>query len=265
MNLISTLKRRRKIKAAEIKVLQSSKDDALPRVIVYQMGKVASSSIYKALKKRNDCYGFHTHCLTLTKANDSTSNLDKRGRHSISLAEHIIKPQRPTKIITLVRDPFARNISAYFENNEKAKAPNLDTNQINSLVEDFIENSNHNHNQNWYDNEFKKALNIDIFAYEFDRERGWSTFKQGPFEVLVLKTNLPDSEKTKQIAKFTGIEDLVINRINETGAKKTTSCYKQFKEMIQFPDEIAQPILQSRFTQHFFTDSEIDRMKKQWL
>ena len=262
MSLISTLKRRRKIKAAEIKVLRSSKDDELPRIIVYQMGKVASSSIYKALKKRNDCYGFHTHRLTLTKAND---NLNKRGRHSISLAEHLIKPKRPTKIITLVRDPFARNISAYFENNEKAKAPNLDTNQINALIDDFIENGNHNHNQNWYDNEFKKALDIDIFAYEFDRERGWSTFKQGPFEVLVLKTNLPDSEKTKQIAKFTGIEDLVIDRINETGAKKSNHCYKQFKETIRFPSEIAQPIFESRFTQHFFTQSEIDAMKTQWL
>jgi hypothetical protein len=265
MSLISKFKRRGKIKAAEKRVRQSVKDEKRPRIIVYQMGKVASSSIYHALNKRSDCYGFHTHCLTRTKVNDSSSNPNKRGRHSISLAEHIIKPKHPTKIITLVRDPFARNISAFFETNKKAKTPNLDTTQINHLIDEFIQDVNHNQNQDWYDNEFKQALDIDIFAYEFDRERGWSTFKQGPFEVLVLKTNLPDAEKTKQIAQFIGIEDLVIDRINETGAKKSKPCYKQFKETIQFPDEIAQSILKSRFTQHFFTDSEIDNMRKQWL
>ena len=265
MSLISTLKRHRKIKRAESKVYQSIQDERHPRIIVYNMGKVASTSIYNALKKRNDCYGFHTHSLTQLEVNDSFWDRNRRIRHCISLAKHIIQPKHPTKIITLVRDPLARNISAYFETNKKAKAPNFDTTKINYLIEDFIEHFNHHENEDWYQNEFNRALDTDIFAYEFDRERGWSIFKNGSFEVLVLKTSLPDSEKTKQIEQFTGIENLVINRINETGAKKASSCYKQFKETIKFPDQIAQSIIRSRFTQHFFTESEICNMRKQWL
>lgn len=272
MNLISLCKRHAKILRARRKIKRSLNSNA-PTVFIYQMGKVASTSIYEALKERKDCHAFHAHLLggknliaRKRRVRDSFWSPDKRYRISNSFSSQIIQPRFPVKIITLVRDPFERNISAFFENADSVRATEKNEEQfIPELIKEYLGKAKHTQPEDWYKNEFHDALGIDIFQYPFDAETGWSTIEHGSYDVLILKTTLSDKEKAQQISSFLGIERLEIPRTNRTGEKALHTTYQRFKESIIFPEKIGLAMLQSQFTQHFFTQAEIDTMRLRWL
>jgi hypothetical protein len=265
-------KRHAKIQRTLRKIKHGLNSDA-PMVIVYQMGKVASSSIYDALKNRSDCCAFHTHTLSRTnidarkqRTGDSFFAPDKRYRVSDALSKQVIQSRYPTKIITLIRDPFERNISAFFENSKSVQqAKQADEPFIDELIQEYLGSTNHLLPEKWYQNEFFNALDINIFEHSFDPVSGWATIQQGPYDVLILRTTLSDEEKSKRIEDFLNIEDFTMPRSNQTGDKALKHTYQRFKSSIVFPDSIGHSILQSRFTQHFFTPTEIDTMQQRWL
>ena len=98
-------------------------------VVVYQMGKVGSSSIYNALKARG-LFVFHNHNLRpeiiakgieqwKTRKPTSVVPRPELGKR-LWVYNHIIKKRRHAKYITLVRDPLGRNVSAFFSTLDKS-------------------------------------------------------------------------------------------------------------------------------------------------
>jgi len=95
-------------------------------VLIYQMGKVGSSSIYQSLGKSKRFKPYHIHTLNL----ESINKIKKRSKHKgLKIEKHITDSefilnkyftnetlQKKLKIITLVREPISRNIAAYFQN-----------------------------------------------------------------------------------------------------------------------------------------------------
>lgn len=237
------------------------------------MGKVASSSIYHALKSRDDCFAFHTHLLSKdkftrrrTKSKDRLFAPDKRLRTSKLLSEHIIEPKHPVKIITLVRDPFARNISAFFENEPATKASYSDKNQfVSNLMKQFLSESTHKVPINWYIKEFKSALGVDIYSHRFDTDKKWAHFREANYDILTLRTELDDRTKNIVVSNFLGVDDLRIGRSNQTENKGINPVYQAFKERVRFPEMIAEPLLDSQYCQHFFTAEERDAMRQNWV
>jgi len=271
LNPLSLLKRHRKI-GRQCKRIQESTSGTAPIVLVYQMGKVASSSIYHALRSRDDCFAFHTHLLSALNRNKRRNHIkdsfwapDERLRLSDTLAKNIIEPKHPAKVITLVRDPFARNISAFFENHPAPRANYKKQSQfVAELIEVFMRETNHMLPGNWYLNEFNGALGINIFDYPFDSSLKWSRHRLAPYDLLVLRTDLDDVKKDGILSDFLEIKDLKISRTNQTSTKSVNPVYQEFKETIRFPKEIADPLLNSRFTRHFFSAREIETMREKW-
>lgn len=272
MLFLQVRKRKAKIRKAREKVAASVTGGA-PICIVYQMGKVASTSIYEALKDRTDCFGFHTHSLNRANIDKNRSHqgdeafaIDKRGQLSDQLSAKIVEPRLPVKIITLVRDPFERNISAYFENNRAIrKGFQLNQENLKKLIDDFLNNSNHLGPQRWFENEFEPALGVDIFAHPFDPVSEWGIIRQAPYDILVLRTTLDDSKKSELISDFLELPGVNIERRNSTTDKSLKKLYQEFKNTVVFPEDLGQQILECRYTQHFFTAAEIERMKSRWV
>lgn len=270
---LSILSRNRKIWRTHKKILAAAESVNQPTVIVYQMGKVASTAIYHRLRNRKDCFAFHTHILNENRiaqikqgGNDTVWSPDRRNRRSEQLSRHIIKPRRPAKIITLVRDPFERNISEFFE---LAPAVRQIPQQFNKedllwLQREFLEHTNHTYPNDWFENEFNAVLQTNIFDYPFRPETGWSEFTTGPYDVLVMHTTLPDSEKSERIEKFLGIPAVELNRANQTGDKSLRSLYQAFKDQIRFPEPIVEEILSMPYSQHFFNKEMRECMREKW-
>ena len=271
-NPITILKRHLKIRENRRRI-QASATDARPTVIVYQMGKVASSSIYHSLQKYPDaCHGFHTHILNpdRIRARDHGNkhpllNPDKRNRRSHDLSRYIIEPRHPAKIITLVRDPFARNISAFFENSASiAAAPTDQDAAMEYLQKAFLAETNLSHADYWFKEEFNRALGLDIFAHEYDPARGWCRFSSAPYDVLVLDTSLPDEEKSRCISEFVGIPEFQLDRHNTNPPGGRLELYQAFKAYIRLPKSVVDEVLNTCYSEHFFEEKTRQAFREQW-
>jgi hypothetical protein len=237
------------------------------------MGKVASSSIYHSLQQvSHACYPFHVHVLSPEKIRAryeaNTNHLLKPNRKNIrskDLYELIIQPRLPAKIITLVRDPFARNVSAFFENSNlvrqqlKAKSPSVDM-----LIECFFEETNHTQAEHWFKNEFNRALELNVYSHPYSQETGWARFQSKPYDILILDTALHDSEKAKQIREFLELSDFRLTQHNMTSDGSRNELYKRFKSTIRFPKLLANEILNTDYSKHFFSEAMQNQMRDRW-
>ena len=247
--------------------------DSHPIVLVYQMGKVASSSVYHSLKKYPQyCHAFHTHILTAewikakaTKRSHTLLNPDRRNQNSQDLRRNIIEPGHPAKIITLVRDPFARSISAFFENSASVhKAPAGTVAAMHYLKSAFFAETNLLHPDYWFEKEFNHALKLNIFDYPFNPEQGWSRFSKSPYEVLVLSTDLSDKEKALRVEEFVDIPGFKLERKNTTPPGGRLELYNSFKAHIRFPEKAIEKVLNTQYSRHFFDADKRAALRKRW-
>ena len=106
------------------KIINRLKSRNYEPVIVYQMGKVGSSTVCSSLKKLKDFDVYHIHVLT-EESIKKLENVYKSNFHKTSFFPvHILESQylskqleqgkKKWKVVTLVREPIIRNISLCF-------------------------------------------------------------------------------------------------------------------------------------------------------
>src|SRR4051812_540398 len=100
--------------------------EASSPVLVYQMGKVGSSSITGALSRIPGLEVHQVHRLNVSNIERVQEAHRRRGwplppgdEQGLQVIEKYIRPRVPLRIVTLVRDPIARNISYFFQNLDK--------------------------------------------------------------------------------------------------------------------------------------------------
>lgn len=241
-------------------------------VLVYQMGKVASYSIYLSLRSIEGVNVFHIH--RLNSDNIAAFRLEQLRRGvtppnkdlGIYLFENLIAPRMPAKIISLIREPIGRNISAYFDNLEtfgglKDTGSYL---EIDELIENFMRRYHHDVPLKWFDVELKSTVGIDVFEFVFPKELGFQTISHGPYELLLMRHDLHDDVKAGLVSDFLNIQSFSIMRENVGISKEYGLKYKAFLDVIKVPSEYAERMLRSKYAQHFFSDEELSKIRHKW-
>ncbi len=88
-------------------------------VAVYTMAKVGSSSIYHTIKQQTRLKVYHVHSLDQAKIIAAVDNAKSRGIIPRSrevgglIYTNRVQSKKPLRLISCVRDPIARNISAF--------------------------------------------------------------------------------------------------------------------------------------------------------
>jgi hypothetical protein len=227
-------------------------------VMVFQMGKVASSSIYYSIKNTYKGKVIHFH---------SFDNKDE----SFSIKtfyNYSVLDKQPTKIITLTREPVSRNISAFFQNFEtitgKPFADSLYT--IDELRTIFLENKKMNHYEpiTWFEDNLLKNYNIDIYEKSFPHE-GWQTLKKGNISVLIMKSEIDNGLKESLIKSFLNCEEFILSKHNIGEDKEYAAVYKKFRDSVKLPGEYLDRMLNSKYAQHFYTLKEIENSRNKRL
>jgi len=218
-------------------------------VINYQMGKVGSSTIQaslEALKLNHSIY--HVHFLNPVRVKKIEL---QRKRHfrtekyaylrrpwlSEFLYEEIQKKNRKWKIVSLARDPIARNISTFFENLEVSKKSDESEYKVNSdyygfnievsindlqpLIALFFDRLEHDRPLHYFDDEVNAVFGIDIYKTAFSQEAGY-----------------------------------VICRDDEL--------YSQFKRTIRLPQRYIDRMYESTYARYFYSEQEIQDLRKKW-
>lgn len=250
-------------------------------IIVHQMGKVGSSTVCESLKRNK--IGFpvvHTHFLEPKKLqlrlNSISSNENKIDRHlitSLLVLDAIRDSSKKIKIVTLVREPIARNISAFFESinryiynfNHRYKKGNIDTED---LVKSFLKKFPHQFPLNWFDKEMKAVFGIDVYKRNFDFDKGYQIYgheNSQNLELLLIKLEKLNDCHEFAFSDFFGLDNFILEHKRLGSDQKYADLYNQFKNSIKLSEGYAENLYNSKYVRHFYSREEIDSFKDKWL
>lgn len=252
-----------------------------PAILVYQMGKVGSRTVYKTLMSLglpNPIY--HVHWLSPAGIQAAAERHRRAGvkgerhlRESQSLRRQLdCQPDREWRIVTLVRDPVARQISELFEQIWR-HYPALMTADGSVHVEqtlaalettfsDYDEIADKCHT--WFESELKQVFGIDIFGYPFDQETGCSLIIRDRVQLLVVR--LEDLDRNAGlIGRFVGHSGPVtLVKANVAESKSYAEAYRAVTTAFRLPASLCQAIYGSRYALHFYSPGMRTTFVRRW-
>lgn len=250
-------------------------------IIVYQMGKVGSSTILGGLQRRMlDDSVHHIHVLSPKIIVESREHVVKERRalpeqleHSLQIREYLDSGIDPSiDVITAVREPIAQLISAIFQNLNEQQPHLIEEDgrwrekEIESFVQSRIESYNVDHewNCNWFDNDFLPALGVDVYQHVFDQASGAATIVKGRCRILLLR--LESSENwVDEITRFLNFDsDLELVKLNDSNDKDYKTTYRAITNRLKFSRELLDKIYSTKFCRHFYSPQMIESFKQRW-
>ena len=258
-----------------------------PIVLIHQMGKVGSLSIYHSLQAAQshqfDIY--HTHFLNPryalasdTQRRDTGWQIYKQSQNKNWLPidyyditrihnQLLVKSQHPLNIITMVRDPISRNISAYFQNLHWIWGiPDAHQQKsLHELAQGFWAQANHDFPIDWLDQEIGNVVGLDVYAHPFPHDVGVQHLRTGVHNVLIMHMRASDQIKEHAVQQFLGIEHFRMTRSHVSQNKPYGSVYKKFLSEVEMPEWYVYKMLNSRFARHFFSEDERQKRIAYWL
>ena len=270
-------------------------------ILIYQMGKVGSSSIRNSLFRNQDprtrlvlmsheyfpirnrdldriaIEPEYRDMLARETAHDQhvydqfplRKRLGWRFREKF-YAERIYKSwvcsQRLLRVITLVREPIANNISMFFQiiNQYLGADREVSDYGIDELIDVFLENYMHSRPLTWLDAEIKTNFSIDVYQHSFPTDRGYTVISRGRVSLLILRCELDDRVKAQAIADFLDLDKFDIVRSNVASEKDYASQYAEFRQRIKIPPALLDQMYNSKFARHFYSSEEREKFHAHW-
>lgn len=229
-------------------------------ILVYQMGKCASVTVRHNLEifAGMKYEVFHFHRIYEMRLKSELKFLLKK-----SLA------------ISMTRELVGRNISWFFQNisqrvhlksryhiGSEEKVLNMSIDDLKQHFYCNVPDNIHLESANWFDNEFKKNLDFDVYNYNFDIEKGFSVYDD---RFLIIRFEDMRRVGEKSIADFIGIDNFYfVDNINDGFHKWYSEKYIGFlKEPV--PDWYINMMYDTKLMRHFYSKDEIDCFKKKYL
>lgn len=266
---------------------------ALP-ILVYTMGKVGSTSITRALNENPEGASvYHVHFLTdyrLKQLEQARKPFFRTQYHrritktwEAQYVAELIRQnagKRKFKVISLVRDPVARNIADYFQHldlvetaDNQLKASSywynfeytFDPDDIDVVIDRFFHHFDHTASLEFFDAEMKAVLKEDVYATPFPKEKGYTIFSNDLADILVLRLENLRECAVPALEEFLNLRGATVYNSNVGEQKKYSRLYTAFKQRIRFSEDYLERIYGSRMARHFYSDDELEKFREKWL
>jgi hypothetical protein len=249
-------------------------------VLIYQVGKVGSSTILNSLSHyRLGRSVYHIHNLRQEIAQKHlegtypVKEVKPRGDFlwdSFYLSRKMALPAlEKWPVITLVREPVGRNISAFFQGLDRSH-PDLFQEGLTGkldpsrLQQHFLNEFNHDGLFPWFDHQLKAVLDIDVFAIPSPREKGYTIYENERARILLIRMEDLDSCAPEAFKKFLGIDNFILRRKNISEKKLYKGIYRSFLNDLCLPDFYLDRMYNNRYTSHFYSKAEITAFRNKW-
>ena len=262
-------------------------------ILVFQMGKVGSSTVARSLRQIPlNRRVFHVHTL-LPKYIDELE--EQRRSWLRTEKEHHLKHVwqyqylrneikagigEPWKVITLVRDPVARNISTFFTNIAVVDSTNsvhtlhsdeyqfeikVKGNDVSELIDLFFEKIWHDYPLRFFDLEFKELFGIDLLEEESPIEKGYGIYQTDRADILLLRLESLNQCAQQAFSEFLGIKNFTLENANVGSQKKYAELYRQVQKSIVLPESYLDTLYDSQFAKHFYSETELAAFRAKWI
>lgn len=245
------------------------------KIWIWQPGKVASKTLLESLQ-HGGVSAMHIHSLNYPSHVFGTflqETWSARIKRNFS---------KEVKIITGVREPLARDYSAFWQafDYERLYLMPILNKDFQKLYESFIElilrgydytckllqESNEwvwNDEFEWFNREIKKCCGIDIYQYPFDKEQGYGIIKNSNMQIFIYKT-----EKLNDLApvlsEFLG-KNVRFKNVNQTYYKQYYLTNKDFRKKLKLPRKYVEHYYKNNsYVDYFYTKSEQQKYLAQW-
>lgn len=269
-------------------------------ILVYTVGKVGSSTVAESLAAHGVRASlYHVHWLTPARlrrdaalqraaaARTRGTPLEAHFRpryvwRGEFLRERVAGPPPGGgrwRIVTLVRDPVARNVSAFFQNlpllGVDPAAPGgvaSEEERVGELLALFERTylvpggaeAIDGDPLTWFDEELAPVFGADVYAAPFPAERGFAILETPRARVLVLRLEDLDRAAAPAFEAFLGLRGLALRRGQEGEEKAYASLYRRFRERLRVAGDVLERIYGSRYARHFYTEAERARFRAMW-
>ena len=191
--------------------------------------------------------------------------MEKHEERGAKLYDELVRTNRRFRVITLVREPISRNISAFFQNLDgmvgKSDAHQLATDE---LIESFLTGYPHDVPLTWFEKELLPTTGIDVYSKPFPFDVGYTTFEHEKVRALVMRHNLDDEKKASSLCEFLKLDELSMRKANVAEQKTYADASRQFLDSIKLPESYVDRMLSSKYATHFWSDAELQKIRERW-
>jgi hypothetical protein len=207
-------------------------------------------------------------------AKTAVSRLDREFLGAEMLHRYRAKPgHHRLKLISLVRDPMARTVSAFFKQFEldypgMSRDYLVDPVNLPRLSEMFFhpDEPEAQVSTGWFDKEVRDVFGIDVFAKPFPHDPGYLLLKGDDCDLLLLRLESFDQAGPAGLAAL--LPDLRPNAIPHANSTRDRdryyASYKKFVETLRPPTAYLDRMYLSRLARHFYTPDEIALFRSRW-
>lgn len=212
-------------------------------VLVFTMEKVGSSSVKKAAENAGFIVG-----------RASPNNI-----HTIVKSEY-------GPIITMVRDPIARNLSAlmefrdeYFDEFPSEYSPDI--------LQTFIDKFPHEEPEQWFGEYIYVDFDVDVPGTFFPKTKGWKIYDDF---LLVIKTEALNKSFPEAFRTLANLGDDVPIEIEHRGlgfkkhGPEVGPVYKELLENAKFDKAFLDRMYETDYVKHFYLAKEVQKFRSRW-
>lgn len=225
-------------------------------VLIYQPGKVGSTTFHRSLLPIWNGPIVHLHSFQHEQEYSPVKN------QLINLYKSGELPK--VNIITCVREPIGRNLSAFFQNLGKFNSIAFDGQPFTTeeLLELTLRSRKVHRILNWFDDELNEYFGIDVYEKSLNPE-GFQFYENDKARVLLMKHDIPDHLKADCIGEFCEIPNFTLQTPKNTASSKWYFDEYQAIKNRGFPKWYVTQMLESKYAEHFYSD-DIPALKEKW-
>lgn len=252
-------------------------------VLVYQMGRVGSTSIIYSLRNLYSSLSidspiYHLHYL------NNFEEIEQRAKKDLIDTANFMRFLELSKnyrqliandngqhyfIISLVRDIIARNVSTFFyalsgfipdwEVRLKNNALSID-----DLHEIYLSKNSYTITaEKWFDEQVSPVFGIDVYETPFPTNTGYKIFSSEKVDLLVMRMENLSNCAVPAIYEFLGLNGFDLQRINTGDERPAGELYRLFKSK-PLPLEYVTYMYSSKLARHFYSEAELEMFTQKW-
>lgn len=261
----------------ETKRVQVEWEHASRILLVHTPGKVGSKAMVAALNA--SCVStdsvFHTHRINpdnLVDVGPERAALAPRRTWYTAdfLGQALRRPNNKSVVVlSAVRDPIARSLSAFLQNLERygaSRRPITTGSAVDlaDITHQFVEHLEGHAVTDWFALELNAMFGVDIFAAPFDHEAGYQALTRDRLSVGVIRHDRFDDALAPFIRAVAGLDAPRVGRINDSSAKGYGEVYAAMRASMRLPSQLVERTYDSVYVRHFFTDEERESAVTRW-
>lgn len=236
--------------------------------LIYTMSKVGSSSVYYSLKKKFPYKEIHhIHFLGNTWLESFKSGhpiFNNNIKNADALFKLLDKRKWNIKIVSLVRDPIARDISGIFQTWEHL----FDVKDVSSLtpieIVEHFRTAEFSYSQNWFETDFKEFTGLNVFENSFDATKGYEIYFNSKASILILQLEQLNNIYNQALNEFIGFGYYKLQKENVTSSRASGELNAAVKKLLKFPRKKLEDIYQSPYIKTFYNESQVDKFVNRW-